>query len=217
MRDSPPEWERGFYMAKKREKFGWEAALREFRWSFVVAALAFVALGLVLILWPDASMHVLCYLVGGALTLYGGFNVLSFVFSQERAFTFELVIGVLTAAIGIFALLSPDSIRDILSVVLGLVVIIDSLIGIKRAFTLRELELSGWWVRLTLSVAAAILGVLFMLRKELFGRALLIVVGCVLLYQGLSDLFTVVQISVLGKRLKKRLDDMVQDNIIDAD
>ena len=186
MRDSPPEWERGFYMAKKREKFGWEAALREFRWSFVVAALAFVALGLVLILWPDASMHVLCYLVGGALTLYGGFNVLSFVFSQERAFTFELVIGVLTAAIGIFALLSPDSIRDILSVVLGLVVIIDSLIGIKRAFTL-------------------------------FGRALLIVVGCVLLYQGLSDLFTVVQISVLGKRLKKRLDDMVQDNIIDAD
>ena len=93
MRDSPPEWERGFYMAKKREKFGWEAALREFRWSFVVAALAFVALGLVLILWPDASMHVLCYLVGGALTLYGGFNVLSFVFSQERAFTFELVIG----------------------------------------------------------------------------------------------------------------------------
>lgn len=196
MRDSPPEWERGFYMAKKREKFGWEAALREFRWSFVVAALAFVALGLVLILWPDASMHVLCYLVGGALTLYGGFNVLSFVFSQERAFTFELVIGVLTAAIGIFALLSPDSIRDILSVVLGLVVIIDSLIGIKRAFTLRELELSGWWVRLTLSVAAAILGVLFMLQKELFGRALLIVVGCVLLYQGLSDLFTVVQISV---------------------
>ena len=168
-----------------------------------MAALAFVALGLVLILWPDASMHVLCYLVGGALTLYGGFNVLSFVFSQERAFTFELVIGVLTAAIGIFALLSPDSIRDILSVVLGLVVIIDSLIGIKRAFTLRELELSGWWVRLTLSVAAAILGVLFMLQKELFGRALLIVVGCVLLYQGLSDLFTVVQISVLGKRPQK--------------
>ena len=55
-------------MAKKREKFGWEAALREFRWSFVVAALAFVALGLVLILWPDASMHVLCYLVGSPLT-----------------------------------------------------------------------------------------------------------------------------------------------------
>ena len=107
-------------MAKHKEKTWLEATLREFRWSFVVTALAFAALGLVLMLWPDASMHVLCYLVGGALTLYGGFNVLNFVFSRERAFTFELVVGVLTAAIGIFSLISPDSIRDILSIVLGL-------------------------------------------------------------------------------------------------
>ena len=198
-------------MAKHKEKTWLEATLREFRWSFVVTALAFAALGLVLMLWPDASMHVLCYLVGGALTLYGGFNVLNFVFSRERAFTFELVVGVLTAAIGIF------SIRDILSIVLGLVVIIDSLVGIKRAFTLRDLELSSWWVRLLLSVAAAILGALFMVQKELFGRALLIVIGAVLLYQGLSDLISVIQISILGKRLKKTLGAIVQDNIIDTD
>mgnify|MGYP000801450494 FL=1 len=125
--------------------------------------------------------------------------------------------GVLTAAIGIFSLISPDSIRDILSIVLGLVVIIDSLVGIKRAFTLRDLELSSWWVRLLLSVAAAILGALFMVQKELFGRALLIVIGAVLLYQGLSDLISVIQISILGKRLKKTLGAIVQDNIIDTD
>lgn len=156
-------------MAKHKEKTWLEATLREFRWSFVVTALAFAALGLVLMLWPDASMHVLCYLVGGALTLYGGFNVLNFVFSRERA------------------------------------------------FTLRDLELSSWWVRLLLSVAAAILGALFMVQKELFGRALLIVIGAVLLYQGLSDLISVIQISILGKRLKKTLGAIVQDNIIDTD
>ena len=127
------------------------------------------------------------------------------------------MVGVLTAAIGIFSLISPDSIRDILSIVLGLVVIIDSLVGIKRAFTLRDLELSSWWVRLLLSVAAAILGALFMVQKELFGRALLIVIGAVLLYQGLSDLISVIQISILGKRLKKTLGAIVQDNIIDTD
>ena len=75
----------------------------------------------------------LCYLVGGALTLYGALTSSALSSARSGPFTFELVIGVLTAAIGIFALLSPDSIRDILSVVLGLVVIIDSLIGIKRA------------------------------------------------------------------------------------
>lgn len=195
-----------------------EQAVREFRWSFIVTALAFVALGLVLIIWPDTSMNVLCYLVGGALTLYGGFNVLSFLFSRDRTFTFELVIGVITAAIGIFSLFSPNSIRDILSIILGLVIIIDSLIGIKRAFTLRELGLEPWWIGLVLSVAAAFLGAMFMINKEMFGQALLIAVGAVLLYQGVSDLVSIIHISVLGKRLKKNLNAIIQnDNIIDAD
>ena len=138
--------------------------------------------------------------------------MLSFVFSPERAFTFELVIGVITAAIGIFALFSPSSIRDILSVILGLIVVIDSLIGIKRAFTLRELGLQSWWVLLLLSVIAAFLGVLFMIQKEIFGRALLMIVGAVLLYQGLSDLVSVIQISVIGKRLKKNLGVILEDD-----
>ena len=199
-------------MANRKHAGLLERALREFRWSFVVTALAFILLGLVLIIWPDASMNVLCYLVGTALVLYGGFNVLSFVFSPERAFTFELVIGVITAAIGIFALFSPSSIRDILSVILGLIVVIDSLIGIKRAFTLRELALQSWCVLLLLSVIAAFLGVLFMIQKEIFGRALLMIVGAVLLYQGLSDLVSVIQISVIGKRLKKNLGVILEDD-----
>ena len=123
-----------------------------------------------------------------------------------------LVIGVISAAIGIFALFSPSSIRDILSVILGLIVVIDSLIGIKRAFTLRELGLQSWWVLLLLSVIAAFLGVLFMIQKEIFGRALLMIVGAVLLYQGLSDLVSVIQISVIGKRLKKNLGVILEDD-----
>ena len=199
-------------MANRKHAGLLERALREFRWSFVVTALAFFLLGLVLIIWPDASMNVLCYLVGTALVLYEAFNVLSFVFGPARAFTFELVIGVITAATGTFALFSPSSIRDILSVILGLIVVIDSLIGIKRAFTLRELGLQSWWVLLLLSVIAAFLGVLFMIQKEIFGRALLMIVGAVLLYQGLSDLVSVIQISVIGKRLKKNLGVILEDD-----
>ncbi len=146
-----------------------------------------------------------------------GFNVLSFVFSQERAFTFELVIGVLTAAIGIFALLSPDSIRDILSVVLGLVVIIDSLIGIKRAFTLRELELSGWWVRLTLLGGGSHFGGPVHAPEGAVrpgsahsGGLRAPVSGAVGPVHRRPD-------QRPGQTPQKRLDNMVQDNIIDAD
>lgn len=206
-------------MAKQKGKGPIERAVREFRWSFVITAVAYILLGLFLVIWPDASMNVLCYLIGGVLTLYGFFNIFSFIFGRDRSFSIELVIGVVTAAIGIFSLVSPNTIRDILSILLGLIVVIDSLIGIKRAFSLKELDLASWWVFLLLSLASAMLGVLFMIRKELFGEALLIVVGIVLMYEGISDLVTIIQISVLGKRLKKAIGSIVQDgsNIIDAD
>lgn len=191
-----------------------EQALREFRWSFVVTALAFIALGLVLILWPHASMNVLCYLVGAILTAYGVFNILSFLFNRDRSISFELVIGVLTAAIGIFVLVCPGAIQGLLFVILGLAIIIDSLLGIKRSFSLKELNVKAWWIVLALSVAAACLGLLFITQTELFGQGLLIVIGCVLLYQGCSDLATVIQISICGRRIKKQLE---QSDIIDIE
>ena len=60
--------------------------------------------------------------------------------------------------------------------------------------------------------SGAFLGVLFMIQKEIFGRALLMIVGAVLLYQGLSDLVSVIQISVIGKRLKKNLGVILEDD-----
>ncbi|MFR8872941.1 MAG: hypothetical protein ACLVHV_05355 [Oscillospiraceae bacterium] len=51
-----------------------------------------------------------------------------------------------------------------------------------------------------------------MIQKEIFGRALLMIVGAVLLYQGLSDLVSVIQISVIGKRLKKNLGVILEDD-----
>lgn len=205
-------------MARKDRSGILERALREFRWSFIITALVFIILGALLVLRPQLGIDMLSYTVGGALAIYGGFNILSFLFSRERSLSFELVIGVITAAIGIFALVSPTTIFDIIQIVLGLVICIDSLLGMKRAFALRDLGLKSWWPMLLLSVVTTILGILFMVNKGLFGNALMVAIGIVLLYQGVSDLVTVIRISVVGRRLKEDLSLLVRDqNIIDAD
>lgn len=205
-------------MARKDRSRILERALREFRWSFIITALVFIILGALLVLRPQLGIDMLSYTVGGALAIYGGFNILSFLFSRERSLSFVLVIGVITAAIGIFALVSPTTIFDIIQIVLGLVICIDSLLGMKRASALRDLGLKSWWPILLLSVVTTILGVLFMVNKGLFGNTLMVAIGIVLLYQGVSDLVTVIRISVIGHRLKEDLSLLVRDqNIIDAD
>lgn len=202
------------FMAKKDKIGPLERAVKEFRWSFIISALVFIVLGLLLILQAEWMKDALSYAVGIALTVYGAFNVLSFLFARERSLTFELVIGVITLAVGIFALSAPDIIFDTVQLVLGLVIIIDSLLGIKRAFALRELGLSSWAVMLFLSIATSFLGIMFMLNKGIFGNALMIVIGAVLLYQGISDMITVIRISVVGKRMKKNLKGLTQNEIV---
>lgn len=201
-------------MAKQNRAGFLERALREFRWSFIITALVFIALGLLLILRPNLARELLAYAVGGALAVYGLFNILSFLFAKDRTLSFELVIGVITAAVGIFILASPGTVLNIIQIVLGLAIIIDSLLGIKRAFTLRELGLGSWGAILSLSILTSILGILFVMHQDLFGSALMVVIGIVLLYQGVSDLITVIRISVIGNRMKKNLELSVRDEIV---
>ncbi|HIR64612.1 MAG TPA: DUF308 domain-containing protein [Candidatus Faecousia faecigallinarum] len=201
-------------MAKKNRAGFLEKALQEFRWSFIITALVFIALGLLLILRPNLARELLAYAVGGALAVYGLFNILSFLFAKDRTLSFELVIGVITAAVGIFILASPGTVLNIIQIVLGLAIIIDSLLGIKRAFTLRELGLGSWGAILSLSILTSILGILFVMHQDLFGSALMVVIGIVLLYQGVSDLITVIRISVIGNRMKKNLELSVRDEIV---
>ena len=198
-------------MAKHTRADKLERAIREFRWSYIITALAFLVLGIVMVVKPTLAMNALCYLVGIVLTVYGGFNIISFLMAKERIVTFELIIGIFTAAIGIFTLISPGSITNILQLVLGLVIIIDSLLGLKRAFALRDLDSRGWCAMLILSIAAAVLGILLMVKKDLFGTLLFTAIGLVLTYQGISDLISVIQISIVGRRIKKEMElDLVE-------
>ncbi len=79
---------------------------------------------------------------------------------------------------------------------------------------MRELGLGSWGAILSLSILTSILGILFVMHQDLFGSALMVVIGIVLLYQGVSDLITVIRISVIGNRMKKNLELSVRDEIV---
>lgn len=60
--------------------------------SFLLAAILYVILGLVLLLWPGVSAVVFCYAFGGVLLAYGVVTVVSFFrgSSRQGSFVFEL-------------------------------------------------------------------------------------------------------------------------------
>ena len=60
----------------------------------IIASLAYLVLGFIMMLFPKSISDVLCYTLGIVLTVYGLFNIISFFINKEFGLYFELIIGV---------------------------------------------------------------------------------------------------------------------------
>lgn len=177
--------------------------LKRMKWSAIVAALVYIALGVVLLVWPDAASAALCTLLGVGALCYGLFQIISF-FTREDTESWgwgavDLVIGVVALAFGVFALAQPHVVMSILPVVLGCAVIVNSCVSLKRALELRSLNAEKWWVALLLSLVTIVFGGVMLFNP--FGSHILLlrIIGGVLIYEGIADIVTVYHVS---KRLR---------------
>lgn len=101
--------------------------------TMMMTSLAYIVLGIVTVVFPQKVLDVLCYALGGAMTVYGLFNIISFFVDREGGMYFELVIGVISTGFGIFALFSPTSIAAIINIPIGIIIIVDSIMDMKHS------------------------------------------------------------------------------------
>ena len=142
--------------------------LKNMKISFFLAAILYIVLGLVLLIWPGMTSSLVCFFFGLMLLIYGIITIISFFVhdSRQGSFRLELFLGIVAAGVGLVFLLRPDIVLSILPVVLGIYIVIDSLLNLKRAFDLNRMNYSNWWVVLVLSLVSAALGVLILCRTS---------------------------------------------------
>ena len=175
--------------------------MREFfhnmKLSFLLAAVLYIILGLILLIWPGVSATVFCYAFGGILLIYGVVTIVSFFLrdSRQGSFVFELFLGIVAAALGLLFLLRPVIVASVLPVILGLFIVVDGLVNLKRALELRRMLYLRWTVPLVLSAVSAVLGLVIVFQPFLAAEALVMLIGAVLIYEGLSDLWTIFRVS----------------------
>lgn len=82
-------------MKKEKNDFPLRTAAKEIKISFVLTAVVDLILGVILLFAPEHVTDVLVMLISAGITIYGVFNILSFIFSRGMtAYSFELLIGI---------------------------------------------------------------------------------------------------------------------------
>ena len=163
---------------------------KDIKWSLILASLLFLFLGVALLVWPHTSNLILCYIVAGVLTAYGLFNIAAY-FGKERGSVIGLVIGVICAGFGLYALVQPTRVSDIIFIILGVAILVDGAISLRRDLELRAAGFGRWGVPFALDVLTLILGCIVVFNPSLFAEVLIQIIGMILIYESVSDLWSI--------------------------
>ncbi len=187
--------------------------------SYFASSLAFILLGLALLLWPEVSLRVVCYLFGALILLKGLLSIWAYVRAEERFFFsyFTLLFGVAASALGVFLLIKPDTVVSVLPILIGLFIVFDGVVRLQSAFDLKRAGFTAWWSFLLLALLSAVLGVLMIWNPFATVQVLVMAIGIILLIEGALNLISAIYAGMLLRVLRQAAEQAVGEAAALAD
>ena len=170
--------------------------LREQRKSSIAAAAITILVGLLLTVWPDRSIDLLCTLLGGAIILAALIHLLGW-FSRRKTGVpvYELLPGVILLAVGLWLISRPDSVVRLIQYIFGGILLFHGLVDVQGTFALVRKRVQRSWLDLALSLLTVGLGLLVVLNPFGTFSALVMLMGLSLIFDGVSDLYLIWRLS----------------------
>lgn len=179
--------------------------LKKLKTNIVISAVLCILLGIVLVVWPDLSMQVVCTAIGAILLIGGGVR-LAVYFSVKDGSVYaqmNLIMGIILAVVGVWILLQPDKVMAIIPIIVGIVIVLHGINNLQQALTLFKEKYDKWWVALILGLLTVGFGVLLICRPFEALETVVMMIGIFLIYDGISDIWIVSRIYRMAKVLKQ--------------
>ncbi|WP_294539579.1 DUF308 domain-containing protein [uncultured Gemmiger sp.] len=140
--------------------------LHHLRTGMLVLSVLYFVLGLALLAAPAASLPWVCAGFGLLIALTGARSLWRYSRNKEKGLAawFTLAGGVVTLALGLFALLRPDFVQWVLPVVFGVFLLVDGAAREQSAWALVRRKGQRWWVLFVLGFVTGIAGILLILQ-----------------------------------------------------
>ncbi|MBR2725470.1 DUF308 domain-containing protein [Candidatus Saccharibacteria bacterium] len=161
--------------------------LKKSAWSAVIESLALIILGILFIALQDTMIKVLAYIVGAFFIVKGGFQIINYFIEkgQNDFFNNSLLSGVVSALIGITALVIGEDIANVFRVVVGILIIYESLVRVNTAIKLSAAQIPAWKYILVLALLMMVIGIFITFNEG----AILTLIGSMMIVAGVISIF----------------------------
>ena len=109
--------------------------LKQLKWNLILLAVIFIALGIVLILWPGATMKTICYLLAAMLLAIGVVSLINYLRKDISGiiYRYDLVVGLCAILGGILVIVKVDKLTDLIPAVLGFLVTMSGIMKMQNS------------------------------------------------------------------------------------
>ena len=157
--------------------------------GYLIISAVFYVAGAAYIILPEVSPQTLCVISGIVLIAYGVIKIIGY-FSKDLyclAFQYDLACGMLLIVFGIITLGRSRQIIPHLSVGLGALILLDSLLSIQMSRDAKRFGLETWHIILAAAIAAGIFGGMVIISPFRTALGQHLSAGCALLAQGFKS------------------------------
>ena len=155
----------------------------------------------------------ICRILGATMAVFGVMKIVLYFIREVEgvAIRFDFAVGLFCIILGALMLWRAPALTDILSVMIGLLVLVDSVFKLQVAVDSRRMGAHSWWVTLVCTVVCLVLGILLVFNPFDGKQVLTIMMGVSLIVDGVQNLCTVVYAAIFVKDVKAAVHDFVDD------
>ena len=167
------------------------------------AAIAYIIIGLILIVWPTESRLVICYALGALLVLYGAYRIIDYFVSNGAGepVQFGAAVGIGCATAGVLLLFRANAVVAVFGVVVGVALAIDSVLRLQLALDIRRMGGGHWFPVLICAIVMLIIGGMLIFNPFEIVTTATIIAGVALALDGVLTIWSLIETRAIVKRI----------------
>lgn len=184
--------------------------MKQLKWSIIVMAIAYIVLGVVLIMYPSQVQKLISYILAFALIAMGIVNLIQYtrLDTNQIVNSYDLVLGFSTMIGGILIIINVERFEQLVLIVMGFMILVSGVMKLQSSVNLMRLRSTSWQVPFAMAMICIVYGIIMLINPFGAGGFFFAMMGIGFILSGITDIIVSVMFSV---RLKKVTDLIMAD------
>ena len=171
--------------------------------SYVFDGFLLIALGLVMLIWPENSLMTICIVAGIIIGVMGFVRCIAFFVDKKKDQSpTDLLMGVILLAAGVALIVKSDFFISVFQYITGVILIYGAILMFAHAYTLRREKGPLFLFSLIFAIVTTALAVVILINPLSFASFITRLHGVALIIEGLSMIGVLRKIGVEAKGKK---------------